>query len=317
MKIAPPVFRSDAASAAGVPIPFATSRASLRSSGHLGWNGFGAELIGLRAGARSVPAAMHHRIGVHVGLPSRVHCTCEGRRITRLQAQGDVDVIPAGYDGTRVDDNDSVALRVWLTDAFVARTFEQADPAPPRLRIDPHFQLRDRRFELLAWALRAELEADDASDALYAESLCTAMVVRLVNADDPFAPQKRRRTLAARTAARVIDYVESHLDRPLTLTELAALSGLSVPHFKVLFRETLGMPVHRYVIARRVERARVLLLDGRLGVEQVALETGFAHPSHLAHWTRRLLGATPAGIRASRSKPSAPPIATHDAGDPA
>jgi AraC family transcriptional regulator len=92
---------------------------------------------------------------------------------------------------------------------------------------------------------------------------------------------------------RLVEFVESHLDQSLTLTELAALAGLSVPHFKVLFRETFGMPVHQYVVQRRVERARALLLQGALSASQVALETGFAHQSHMAHWMNRLLGVTP------------------------
>jgi AraC family transcriptional regulator len=53
------------------------------------------------------------------------------------------------------------------------------------------------------------------------------------------------------------------------------------------------MPVHQYVVQRRVERARTLLLQGRLSASQVALETGFAHQSHMAHWMNRLLGVTP------------------------
>jgi AraC family transcriptional regulator len=155
--------------------------------------------------------------------------------------------------------------------------------------------MRDPRFQHLAWALQAELEADDASDPLYAESLCTAMVVRLIGG----LPEsgKQRRTLAPRTAARVIEFIDAHLDQRLTLDDLAAQAQLSVPHFKLLFRETLGMPVHQYVVRRRVERAKALLLEGRLSASQIALDTGFAHQSHMAHWIGRLLGVTPRELR--------------------
>jgi AraC family transcriptional regulator len=53
------------------------------------------------------------------------------------------------------------------------------------------------------------------------------------------------------------------------------------------------MPVHQYVVQRRVERARTLLLQGKLNASQIALDTGFAHQSHMAHWMGRLLGVTP------------------------
>jgi AraC family transcriptional regulator len=80
------------------------------------------------------------------------------------------------------------------------------------------------------------------------------MVVRLIGGAP--ALDDRRRTLTPRTAASVIEFIEAHLDQRLTLSELATLADLSVPHFKVLFRETLGVPVHRYVVQRRVGSAR-------------------------------------------------------------
>jgi AraC family transcriptional regulator len=72
------------------------------------------------------------------------------------------------------------------------------------------------------------------------------------------------------------------------------MSRLSTAHLKTLFRRSMGLPVHAYVIQRRVERAKLLLLRGELPASQVALEAGFAHQSHMARHMRRLLGVTPA-----------------------
>jgi AraC family transcriptional regulator len=60
------------------------------------------------------------------------------------------------------------------------------------------------------------------------------------------------------------------------------------------------MPAHQYVVRRRVERAKMLLLQGRLAMSQVALESGFAHQSHMARCMRRVLGMTPADVVQSR-----------------
>jgi AraC family transcriptional regulator len=92
--------------------------------------------------------------------------------------------------------------------------------------------------------------------------------------------QRRRRVLAAE----------------LSLAELAAVAGFSVPHFKVLFRQSMGLPVHRYVVERRVERARQLLLQGKRSMADIALDVGFAHQSHMTRCVRRVLGITPAQI---------------------
>ncbi|MEM5369603.1 AraC family transcriptional regulator [Paraburkholderia azotifigens] len=274
--------------------PHTGTRQSLLSSASLGWSGFGAEMIGISAGMHRLPAIAQHRVGVHVGAPVRAVCRCNGKRSARIQAHGDADVVPAGLDGEWSDDANCTVLRIWFANDFVLTTLDQLGLRAAHAQIRPQFQLRDARVQHLAWAMRAELEADDASDPLYAESVCTALIVRLAGAATPDGG--KRRTLSPRAAARVIDYIEAHLDERLTLTELAALVGLSVPHFKVLFRETMGVPVHRHVVQRRVERARALLQQGRLSASQVALDVGFAHQSHMAHWMKRLLGVTPREI---------------------
>lgn len=280
--------------------PHSASRVSLQTSVSLGWQGFGADLIGIGAGVHRIPALKHHRVGIHVGAPVKAHCLCNERRHVRLQSHGDADVIPAGLDGQWSDESDCTIFSVWIDDVLAQKTFEQMELRKNAAQIRPRFQMRDPRFQHLAWALRAELEAGDASDPLYAESVCTAMIVRLIDAE-PMLERKRTSTLAPRLAARIVEFIEGNLAQRLTLAELAALADLSVPHFKVLFRETLGMPAHQYVVQRRVERARDLLLEGRLSASQVALETGFAHQSHMAHWMNRVLGVTPRAVVRGRN----------------
>lgn len=275
----------------------AGQRKNLLSSASQKWSGFGADIFGIGAGMHRVPAMSRHRVAVHVGKPVNAVCRCDGKQAARLQSHGDTDVVPAGFDGEWSDDANCTILTLWFDTDFVRKTYDQLGLSDAASQIRPRVQWRDARFQRMAWAMLAELEANEASDppdALYAESLATAMLVRLAGADSPEG--RRRRTLSARAATRVVDYIETHLDARLSLDELAGLADLSTAHFKVLFRETFGKPVHRYVVERRLERARTLLLQGRLSVSQVALEVGFAHQSHLASWMKRMLGVTPRDI---------------------
>lgn len=54
---------------------------------------------------------------------------------------------------------------------------------------------------------------------------------------------------------------------------------------------------------RRVERAKGMLAAGA-SIMRVALEAGFSHPSHVARWTRRLLGVTPRVLRPESVHPA-------------
>ena len=275
------------------------TRIGLLSSAGRGWNGFGAELLRISAGAHRIPGGKQHRIGVHMGKPVRANCMCDGKRYARLQAHGDADVVAAGVDGEWVDQSDCTVLRIWIDNDFATSFYERLEPSRARTEFRTRLQMRDSRFQHLAWALHDELQAGNTGDAVFAESLCSAMLVRLLG--DVPSLEGRRKALAPTAAARVIDHIESSLDQRLTLADLAALLDISVPHFKVLFRETFGMPVHRYIVQRRVERAQALLSTGRFSTAQAALEAGFAHQSHMAQWMTRLLGIGPSDIVKSKS----------------
>src|SRR5262249_31080964 len=89
-------------------------------------------------------------------------------------------------------------------------------------------------------------------------------------------------------------YVEEHLDAALTLEQIAAVAHLSVYHFARQFKAATGLPPHRYVILRRVERAKELLQAGTdLSLAEVAAHAGFSDQSQFSHHFKRLVGAPP------------------------
>ena len=99
---------------------------------------------------------------------------------------------------------------------------------------------------------------------------------------------------------QVLSYIEYNLARELSLKEIAGVAGVSVSHCNAAFRKAVGVPVHQYVIQRRVERAKTLLGERDLSISQIAIETGFSHQSHLAYHVRRLLGVSPLRLRENR-----------------
>ena len=107
---------------------------------------------------------------------------------------------------------------------------------------------------------------------------------------------KRPRALPVWRLRHVLDYIQAHLAEDLTLAELAGVAGFSRSHFKPLFKQATGMPVHRFVVERRIERARALLLEGGKSMAEIALQAGFSHPSHMARCMRRVLGLGPSQI---------------------
>lgn len=92
---------------------------------------------------------------------------------------------------------------------------------------------------------------------------------------------------------RSVELIEAHLDEPLTLDQLAAAVGLSVFHFAKMFRTSLGMPPHRYLAERRVERAKQLLRRGAIGLAEIAQACGYASQSHFTRAFKAAIGLPP------------------------
>jgi AraC family transcriptional regulator len=250
--------------------------------------------IGLRVDMQSTaPGIMHwtalpdHRIKVQTA--REVRGTCGAMRFH--YRRGDIDIFPAGLSDIWQEDNASTSLLLRVAPALLHRAAEELGLPRDRAGLEPRHQLRDSRIEHIAWALDAERRDGYSSGLLYAESLGMALAVHLLGRYG--APARVKGGLSKAQLRRILSFVEDQLDRDLSLTQLASIVGLSSTHLKTLFRRSMGMPVHQYVIQRRVERAKSLLLDGKLPASQVALEAGFAHQSHMARSMRRVLGVTP------------------------
>jgi AraC family transcriptional regulator len=155
--------------------------------------------------------------------------------------------------------------------------------------------MQDPQLAHIAWALNADREAGSPTGRLYAESLGLAMAFQLLDRHSVAGKVPAR--MAPPQFKRVTDHIEAHLDGDLSLFALAAVACSSVSHFKVLFRRSTGLAVHEYVVRRRVERARELLVKGQLSAAEIALISGFSHQSHMARQMRKVLGVTPGMLR--------------------
>lgn len=108
-----------------------------------------------------------------------------------------------------------------------------------------------------------------------------------------------RRGLSASDRARLADAIKSQLDAPHSLDGLAALVGMDARRFTGAFREAFGLSPWQYVLRARLDAAARLLRQGEEPVTDIALETGFATPSHFATAFTRRFGAPPSRWRAA------------------
>ena len=102
-------------------------------------------------------------------------------------------------------------------------------------------------------------------------------------------------------AMRIRTYIRNHLDRRMTLDDLAKEADMSKYHFARTFKEITGQTPMGLVNQMRVEAVQELLLQTDLPLEAIAIEVGLADASHLSHMFRRLTGHSPGALRRNES----------------
>jgi AraC family transcriptional regulator len=250
-------------------------------------------------GVIEVPGLRNTLVSIHVGPSVQVSCCRGGHSHQGLAVHGDIDIIPAGTPSLwEIKDKDT-ALVLSLSPELLQAVAEEFDFDLCRTEIKNRFQVRDSQLENIGWALKAEMESGYPCGNLYIDSLAVSVATRLLRCHSSafIEPEKQNGRLAGRRLKEVLSYIEDNLSQDISLNDIAAVVGLSTSYFKSLFRESVGLPVHQYLIRRRVERAKQMLGENELSISQIALEVGFAHQSHLAHHMRRLLGVSPKALR--------------------
>lgn len=119
---------------------------------------------------------------------------------------------------------------------------------------------------------------------------------------------------AVQTARKLLD---EHYDRPMPLADLAGATGLSANYLVELFTREVGLPPHRYLLERRIDRAKELLDHADLPITRIAHELGYASGQHFARSFRQGVGCSPSEFRRRFStEPSTEPrLAQPQAGD--
>jgi AraC family transcriptional regulator len=133
----------------------------------------------------------------------------------------------------------------------------------------------------------------------YSISLAQILVIHLLrhysNLIQPIAAQNRSFTRTE--IQQAINYIHTHLNRDLSLAELASVVNISPTYFASLFKQEIGISPHQYVIRQRVEQAKLMLSKTDLAIADIALQVGFSSQSHLTQQFKRLTGVTPKQVR--------------------
>jgi AraC-like DNA-binding protein len=187
-------------------------------------------------------------------------------------------------------------------EAFDAIADEQSVRRIESFRVQPTTPVDDPVIRSLAPLLQVALERPEQANFLFMDHIAMALLAHVARTYCGMVMVQRvqRGGLAPWQERRAKELLMARLNGEVTLEVLAQECGLSRSHFARAFKTTTGLPPHRWLLDRRIERARELLLNSPLPIADVADLCGFADQSHFTRVFTNALGVSPGEWRRLR-----------------
>jgi AraC family transcriptional regulator len=235
-----------------------------------------------------------HTLFLYEGEPVQAAWKADGQQFKGWLRSGHLWIVPHSMPHTASFEGPHGGILLSITNSQIER---HIGPflGGGGFKLPPEFNLEDGQLQHLLRALLAVAQEGSNEDALVGELLVNAVCVRLAKR---FAISKMNIVpcyggLPPARLKRVLEYIDSNLDKNITLSELARVANMSLYYFAVLFRQSTSLSPHRYVLSKRVERAMELLQNPKLSVLEVSLNVGFEHQNNFARAFRRVIGVSP------------------------
>jgi AraC family transcriptional regulator len=195
-------------------------------------------------------------------------------------------------------------MMVYLRGSLVERAAEQIYSMQAReLDMLPKVGFFDPLLEQVSMEIVAALERRNADlDCPYVDDLAKTAASHLLRHHTVRQSAETPAVLAAQTGhgaalTRVRMHIENNLSDDLGLPILAQIAGLGTASFAHAFVAAHGETPHQYVIRRRIECAKRLLISTNDSIARIAFQAGFSSQSHLSDMFRRFSGTTPRAYR--------------------
>ncbi len=272
----------------------------LFSSEALGWNQVNVQRrIRPQGGVTDVPDGMREHVVLVWHGATHVSSVLGGTRQEANASIGPTQFIPAktpvSWERRSAFHFTKISLAGECVETLMVDLFDRdpdRSPLVPRALNDDAI-LREHARALIAHAL-----SDDPTNPLVPAQIAQQLGVHLIETYGQLALRRSAaRRLPARHLRTIVDYVETNLGGEITLDALAGLAYVSKYHFLRRFKRSTGMTPHQFVLQRRIQRARELILSERVTVAEAAQLTGFSDQAHLNRVFKKTVGVTPRAFK--------------------
>lgn len=221
----------------------------------------------------------------------------DGRSTTHYPVRRDsIAFVPAGHRRLIDVAGPVGTLTVSMPKGLLGRIDEESGASPS----EPFGNHHDPRMAQLVRMLAGEISRPGFAADVLIDGLLRAingLMMKRSIAPDPDLVDRIH--IAPVRLARVMEYIEANVAQTITLSELAAIAGLSVFHFSRVFKRQTGATPYQAVTAKRLDLSRQLIGLREMPLAEVALVCGFSSQAHFTTAFTKHMGMSPGRYRRS------------------
>jgi AraC family transcriptional regulator len=222
-----------------------------------------------------------------------------GSRSTLTDARGKLTFVPIGSTAegwNRFKSPVSTVFAIHLESPISDHNAKDISDVPPSLYFE------NNNLKATLQKLQSVVDGSGINDPAYAETLGLLLLWELRHAADLKHSRLNpvRGGLTGPQLRRVKEFIDAQISKDITISDLAAVAGLSQFHFIRAFKDAVGLSPYQFVLSERIQRARELLSERYLSIAEVARAVGFSDASQLNRVFRKFVGVTPTAFRRER-----------------
>jgi AraC family transcriptional regulator len=241
--------------------------------------------------------SLQNIITIFIGQSTQVHQMVGSNTQQAIYAAGKIGIYPAHQPRTLRWDQEAEFIDLYLSPETINR-YTDVPLDTDSYELLSQFAIDDLLIYSLGLAIKQQA-TQNTSDFFYIESAMTMLITHLLRyySTQKNLLQTQSGSLTSTKLNQVVDYIHTYLDRNPSLVELAALVNLSACHFVKVFKVSMGVTPHQYLLACRIKKAQQLLHQKSLSLAEISLQVGFHDQSRFTSVFRKRVGFTPKQYR--------------------
>jgi AraC family transcriptional regulator len=270
----------------------------------LSWAGMAAEFVELTSHERvecRFKAPVHLLIVYEQGMRREGETFVEGLPRSALRdLSRKLTFVPAGHEYHAWQEPRTLTRLMYIyIDPATLQSHAEIDIGDSLLA--PRLYIEDKTLWDTALKIRRSIENPTIENRHYSEALGIVLMheIMRLNRGAPRVEPQIKGGLAAWQQKAVTTYIEEHVAERISLATLAQLARLSPYYFCRAFKQSFGIPPHRYHTNRRIEHAKALLAQRDVSVTDIGMSVGFSETSSFSAAFRKATGVTPSSYHRS------------------